>query len=77
MTDVDVICGVKTNISDLKDDLSDSEEQKLEVELKLLQYLWDHRGRLTVDAMSEATGWTRQTIYNKWRKHGFKVRNKE
>ena len=77
MIEVDVVAGFGMNVSDLMTELSDNDYRKNELELQILEYLWNHRGRVTVDAMAEATGWTRQTIYNKWQKHGFKLSNQE
>lgn len=42
-----------------------------ESEKTLVQALWDNRGTFTVAEMSEFSGWSRQTIYNKWYKYGY------
>lgn len=46
-----------------------------DVELLLMQALWDLRGTVKVDDMLRWTGWSKQTLYNKWSKYGLKENN--
>lgn len=39
-------------------------------EQELMEYLFALRGKVTVDIMADWTGWSRQTLYNKWKKFG-------
>jgi hypothetical protein len=43
-----------------------------DVELLLMKALWDLRGTVKVDDMIRWTGWSKQTLYNKWAKYGLK-----
>lgn len=46
-----------------------------EVEGLLMSVLWDLRGTVKVDDMLRWTGWSKQTLYNKWAKYGLKEQN--
>lgn len=46
-----------------------------EVEGLLMKVLWDLRGTVKVDDMLRWTGWSKQTLYNKWAKYGLKENN--
>lgn len=43
-----------------------------QAEFHLMQALWELRGSFSLEDMVRWTGWSRQTIYNKWDKHGLK-----
>lgn len=45
-----------------------------DVEYQVMKVLYDLRGQQTIEEMTLWTGWSRQTIYNKWSKHGFEVK---
>lgn len=59
-----------TRLLDIQKEQLDIAEQ---TEYQIMKALWDLRGSYRVDDMVIWTGWSRQTIYNKWAKHGFKV----
>jgi hypothetical protein len=46
-----------------------------DVEMLLMTALWDLRGTVKVDDMIRWTGWSKQTLYNKWAKYGLKEQN--
>lgn len=46
-----------------------------DAEANLMRILWGLRGRFKVEQMSRWTGWSKQTLYNKWAKHGLKDNN--
>ena len=63
-------------IDKLMNELNNSSDQANESERSVVEHLWNLRGKVPVDAMGQATGWSRQTIYNKWNKHGFKSKSR-
>lgn len=40
------------------------------IEQNLLLYLWGAKNEIPRSTMLAWTGWSKQTLYNKWRKHG-------
>lgn len=46
-------------------------------EYHLMQALWDLRGSYSLEDMVRWTGWSRQTIYNKWEKHGLEIKRQD
>ena len=62
-----------THLLDIRKEQLDLANQ---TEFHLMKALWDLRGAFRVEDMVTWTGWSRQTIYNKWDKHGLrKIRN--
>lgn len=56
-----------TRLLDMRKEKLDLAEQ---AEFHLMKALWDLRGSYSLEDMVRWTGWSRQTIYNKWDKHG-------
>lgn len=48
-----------------------------QAENHLMQALWDLRGSYSLEDMVRWTGWSRQTIYNKWEKHGLEIKRQD
>lgn len=61
-----------TRLLDMRNEQLDLAEQ---AEQNLMKALWDLRGSYSIEDMARWTGWSRQTIYNKWGKHGLKVQD--
>lgn len=59
--------------------LLDVRKQKMDVanqaEFQVMQALWNLRGSYTLEDMVTWTGWSKQTIYNKWKKHGLEIKD--
>lgn len=57
--------------------LLDRQKEQLDfahkTEFQVMRALWNLRGSYRLDDMVAWTGWSKQTIYNKWEKHGFKI----
>lgn len=48
-----------------------------DIERQVLTVLWNLRGTVKIDNMLNWTGWSKQTLYNKWKKYGMKVDDEE
>ena len=61
--------------------LKDQREQVLKmaetIEYQICSTLWNIKRNTTIDQILLWTGWSKQTLYNKWRKHGFRIKNDE
>lgn len=57
--------------------LLDIQKQKADVagqaEYQVMLALWNLRGSYRLEDMVAWTGWSKQTIYNKWKKHGLEI----
>lgn len=57
-----------------KRELKEQQKQQLEeYESKMLSFLWRCRKLLSTATISRMVGMSRQTLYEKWQKHGFDV----
>jgi hypothetical protein len=74
MVDAAINNNHKSTIKEMVDDLGGTTNDLTNKEFLLVEYLWGRRGHMTINRMAEETGWCRQTIYNKWAKYGFKIR---
>lgn len=62
-------------IEQLKDRRKELLDLANDVEYHICSALWQAKHKTTVEQILIWTGWSRQTLYNKWRKHGFKVKD--
>lgn len=46
-----------------------------QAEFYLMQALWELRGSYSIDDMARWMRCSRQTVYNKWGKHGFEIKD--
>lgn len=65
----------KERVTRLLDMHREQKDVAQEVEFQVMKTLYDLRGEHRIEDMVTWTGWSRQTIYNKWRKHGFEVKS--
>ena len=65
----------KEKVTRLLNMLREQKDVALEAEGQVMKALWNLRGSYTIEDMTTWTRWSRQTIYNKWRKHGLEVNN--
>lgn len=63
----------KERVTRLLDMHQEQKDVAFDVEGQVMKALWDLRGSYTIEDMTTWTGWSRQTIYNKWRRHGLEV----
>lgn len=63
----------KERVTRLLDMHQEQKDVAFEAEGQVMMALWNLRGSYTIEDMTTWTGWSRQTIYNKWRKHGLEV----
>lgn len=65
---------VKERVTRLLDMRKEQIDVAQNVEYQIMKALYDLRGAVRIEDMVAWTRWSRQTIYNKWSKHGFEVK---
>lgn len=74
MTDNGDPDNVKERVTRLLDMRKEQIDVAQNVEYQIMKALYDLRGAVRIEDMVAWTRWSRQTIYNKWSKHGFEVK---
>lgn len=65
---------VRERVTRLMDMHQEQKSVERDAEFQLMRALYELRGSYRIEDMVLWTGWSRQTIYNKWRRHGFEVK---
>lgn len=68
MTTTDPVKELEQRYDRLSSEHSSLKTGLVDIEEAIMRLLWRSRGTVTVDDMAKITGWSRQTIYNRWRK---------
>lgn len=62
-----------STIADRKAKQTQHKEYAENEEFEIVAALWNARGEVTLKDMTSLSGWSKQTIYNKWRKYGYNL----